>query len=159
MAKTALEVLADNLNRLREVEGNPRTQAEIGSKAGVDQKTVGRTLAASNATSVDKLDGFAKAFKVKPWHLLVPGLDPAALPGERPPPPSFSSKALEVAGLYDQIEPGQRHIIEAMAHALQRPVVTQSAEPQWSEPTRAPAVDRRKPAESTPARSSERRGP
>lgn len=80
MDSSPLNILAENLGRLKTVSGAPHTQAEIAEKAHVDQKTVGRTLAASNALSVDKLAGFAAAFKVKPWQLLVPNLDPSNPP-------------------------------------------------------------------------------
>lgn len=74
--QSLLKLLAKNLGRLSAAKGAPSTQTEIAKRAGVDQKTVSRTLAATNAPSVDKLKGFADAFKVRPWQLLVPDLDP-----------------------------------------------------------------------------------
>lgn len=73
-------VLAQNLAELKKLAGAPRTQAEIAERAGVDQKTVSRIENATNATSVDKLDGLADAFRVQPWQLLVDGLKHDALP-------------------------------------------------------------------------------
>jgi transcriptional regulator with XRE-family HTH domain len=73
------KTVAQNLRRLREAAGGP-SQAEIASKAGCDQTSVGRVMRAEMSPTADMLAGLAKAFGVAPWQLLVPDLNPKDLP-------------------------------------------------------------------------------
>lgn len=113
MKKTTVNVLAANLAALRERHGMPKSQAEIAAKSGVDQTTIGRSLRATNALSVDKLDGIAKAFGVQPWHLIAPELA-AHIEG-------LSPHALEVAMLYETPNPAKRAHLYATAQMLHNP--------------------------------------
>lgn len=48
------------------------SQAKLGKRAGFDQKTVSRILAATNAPTLDKVAGLARALRVHPWQMLAP---------------------------------------------------------------------------------------
>lgn len=113
MKKPTVTVLAANLAALRERPGMPSSQAEIAARSGVDQTTIGRALRATNALSVDKLDGVARAFGVKPWHLVAPGMA-AQIEG-------LSPMALEVALLYEDLGPTKRAHLYATAQMLHNP--------------------------------------
>lgn len=49
-------------------------------KLGLTQGTAQRVLEGSTSIGLEILQQLASAFHVKPWHLLVPGLDVEALP-------------------------------------------------------------------------------
>jgi hypothetical protein len=100
LRRTSAEVLAENIVLLRARPGMPKSQTSIAKKSGMDQTSVGRSL---HAIGIDKLDGLARAFSVKPWQLLTPGLG-TGLEG-------LSAKALEVALLFDSLSvPKQLHL-------------------------------------------------
>jgi transcriptional regulator with XRE-family HTH domain len=80
MDRTALETLAANLRALMGAREELRTQARVGAKAGMDQRTVGRILNREHAPTLPQLDGLARAFGLEPWQLLVPGFDPLDMP-------------------------------------------------------------------------------
>lgn len=85
------QVLSENLRALlsSDLEG-PRTIKEVANAsadirlAGEDMHLsngkVGRIYKGESGTSVDSLYGLARVFGLEPWQLLVPGLDPKALP-------------------------------------------------------------------------------
>jgi transcriptional regulator with XRE-family HTH domain len=112
LRKTSSEVLAVNIAALRQRPGMPKTQADIAiaTNGAMDQSTVGRTLRAKNAISIDKLDGLAPAFGVLPWQLLVPGLRTGA--------EGLSAKALEVAVLFDLLSVPKQQLLHATATVL-----------------------------------------
>jgi transcriptional regulator with XRE-family HTH domain len=113
MSKTSMETLAANLALLRKLPGMPGSQTAIAKRGGLDQTTVSRTLRAVNAISIDKLDGLAKAFSVKPWHLLSPGLS-AQVNG-------LSPKALALALAYEGLGQAKRAHLYATSVMLQNP--------------------------------------
>ncbi len=115
MSKSALSILSANLNALKSARV-PLSQKEIATKAGVDQTTVGRTLNATNAPSVDKLDGLAKAFGVQAWQLLVPEFDPA-----RPPVLAGSNqdrRVDELIEIWAALPEPRRRVVLALADQL-----------------------------------------
>lgn len=59
---------------------NPVGQAQLKRMSGVDQRYIGRILAAESSITVDTLEKIAKAFDLQAWQLLVPGLDPGNPP-------------------------------------------------------------------------------
>ncbi len=111
MLRSSAHVLAENIKRLRNTAGKPRTQEEIGQAAGIDQSTVGRILAARNNTQVDKLDALAEAFSCQPYELLMPGFDPNG-PFEVP---TLSAAAAELAVAYDSLPNEKRALLMAIA--------------------------------------------
>ena len=110
MRESSLAVLAVNLAALRDRPGMPKSQADIAKKAGLDQTTVSRTLRASNAISIDKLDGLAEAFGMQSWQLLVPGLA-TGIEG-------LSPKALEVALLFESLSAPKQQLLHSTAKVL-----------------------------------------
>lgn len=80
MPSKALRVLSENLERLIAAHPELNTQPKLAKEAKIDQKTVYRIVTKQNEPSLDKLEKLAKALGVEPWQLLVPGLQPAALP-------------------------------------------------------------------------------
>lgn len=124
MAKSSREILAANLAALRDAEPGKLSQAELGKRGSVDQTTAGRILQAKNAMRLDGLDTFAKGFRLSPWQLLVPDLDP-----KKPPQIAhFSARAVEVARLYDELPPAKQRLLYAQAQVLHNP----DAEPDLS---------------------------
>ena len=82
-AQRSRDVLKTNLNALmaspqhKPALGLPRQVVAIGK---VTNGTLGRVRNAENGTRLDTLDGIAETFGCEPWQLLVPGMDPAAMP-------------------------------------------------------------------------------
>lgn len=73
--KTSLkQTLAVNLQWLMDSMPELGSQAKVGAKAKIDQKTVSRILNATNATTLDKLEALAGALQVEPWQLIAPRL-------------------------------------------------------------------------------------
>lgn len=81
MKTTALTTLSANLESLRSMHPVLRTQAAIGKKASIDQRTVGRIMNGENQPRLDQLDSLAAAFGVKPWQLIQPDLKVMPAPG------------------------------------------------------------------------------
>lgn len=76
MSADALASLSASLRALMESSPDLRSQAAVGKRAGMDQRTVGRILNREHEPTIGQLDRLAKAFGLAPWQLLVPGLDP-----------------------------------------------------------------------------------
>ena len=75
MQKTSLkQTLALNVQSLMERKPELSSQAKVGAKAKIDQKTVSRILNATHATTLDKLEALAAAMHVEPWQLIAPKL-------------------------------------------------------------------------------------
>jgi DNA-binding phage protein len=72
--------LAANLAALMAATEDLRTQAAVGKRAGVDQRTVGRILNREHSPNLLQIQKLAAAFGLQPWQLLVPHLDPANPP-------------------------------------------------------------------------------
>lgn len=56
------------------------SDAQLGKKAGIDQKTVWRIRKKEQSPTLDKLTSLARCFGLEVWQLLIPGLDPANPP-------------------------------------------------------------------------------
>lgn len=81
MAEPIRKVLSENLLRLmRTGQSGEVSQAELGRRARVDQRNVGRIVSGDISTTVDTLGKLARAFDLDAWQLLVPGLDPSNPP-------------------------------------------------------------------------------
>lgn len=76
----ALQVLAQNLERLMAASALYGKQQAVAAKAKVDQKTVSRILHKTNEPSLDKLERIAAVFGLEPWQMLVPGLQAGMRP-------------------------------------------------------------------------------
>lgn len=74
------QILADNLRKLMKASKDLTSQADVGAKAGVNQRTVGRILNQEHFPTLDILEAIAGVFKLEPWQLLVPNLDPSNPP-------------------------------------------------------------------------------
>lgn len=69
-------VLATNLRRLMETHASLRSQPALAKRAGVDQKTISRVLAAENAPSITVVAKIARAFGLEAWMLLTRQFNP-----------------------------------------------------------------------------------
>lgn len=69
-------VLSANLKRLMAASEDLRTQAALGKKAKIDQRTVGRILNGEHSPQLKQIEAIAEAFDLLPWQILVPGIDP-----------------------------------------------------------------------------------
>ena len=69
-------VLSTNLRMLMEASLDMRSQAALGKKCGIDQRTVGRILNEEHSPQLKQIEALASAFGLLSWQLLVPGLDP-----------------------------------------------------------------------------------
>lgn len=76
----ALQVLAENLDRLMQVTPEFGTQPKVAAKAKIDQKTVWRITKKLNEPSTDKVERIAAVFGLEAWQLLVPDLQPSHPP-------------------------------------------------------------------------------
>lgn len=76
------QILAANLDRLKRTAPEYSSAKKIADASGgaLTNGTVGRIMAASHTTDLDKLEALARLFQLQPWQLLVDDLDP-----ERPP--------------------------------------------------------------------------
>lgn len=72
LAKSSRAILAENVGRIRQPK---ESEAALGKRLGISQRTTNRILDASYATKVDTLDKMAARLCLQPWQLLVPGLD------------------------------------------------------------------------------------
>lgn len=81
LSKTTTQlVLAANLKRLMADHPDLGTQAALSKRCRIAQSTVARILSANQAAQIDSLEALAKAFRLEPWQLLVPDLDPRQPP-------------------------------------------------------------------------------
>jgi transcriptional regulator with XRE-family HTH domain len=56
------------------------TPEELEEASGVSRSNIYRYLAQDNYPALDKIERIARAFRLQPWQLLVPGLDPTNPP-------------------------------------------------------------------------------
>lgn len=124
----------------------------VKARVGVGRGTAQRIKAQSAATQLDNLTIIAGKLGVPVWRLLLPDEEAASAQ-------PVSPQALEVARLFDQIDPAGQRIIMAMAHALQRPDAPPSDAPPWIEPKRSPGLDQQRPGGSAQARPFAKREP
>lgn len=73
-------VLARNVEALMNSREDRNSQPKVAERAGMAQSTVGRILRAEVWATLENIDGLAKAFRVQPWQLLTPNLDPQSMP-------------------------------------------------------------------------------
>lgn len=82
------EILARNLVALMKARPELSTFPKITAAGGPTNGTLDRIRRAESAAKVDELERLASVFKLEPWMLLVPDLDPADPPrlrtGARP---------------------------------------------------------------------------
>ncbi len=76
----ALEVLARNLVALRDSHAELTSQATIGEKAKVDQRTVGRIINKEHEPTIAVVDRLARAFGLSAWQLLADPFSPTNAP-------------------------------------------------------------------------------
>lgn len=50
------------------------SQAKLGGRAKIDQRTVGRILNSEHMPTLDKISALAEAYGIEAWQLLAPGL-------------------------------------------------------------------------------------
>lgn len=67
-------ILANNLKVLKGYYGI--STLKMAKKCGVGNGTIGRALLGQGALDLDSITSIAVAFKLEPWQLLVPNLDP-----------------------------------------------------------------------------------
>lgn len=101
----------------RNVKAFMRARPEIGSQplleraTGIPARTIGRILNGEQFATIEKLEELARGLRCEPWQLLVPDLDPAALPERRP-----------------QLTPFEQGVLSVFKHALEAAADAQSAE-------------------------------
>jgi transcriptional regulator with XRE-family HTH domain len=95
MPTTAREALAANLQWVQE-NTELDSQAKIGARAKIDQKTVGRYMNGSHAATLDSVQKLADVLKIEPWQMLAPSfgeglhtikgksIEPVTRPGAKP---------------------------------------------------------------------------
>jgi len=69
-------ILSTNVKALMLASEDLRTQAALGKRSGIDQRTVGRILNEEHSPQLKQIDAIASAFGLLPWQILIPGLDP-----------------------------------------------------------------------------------
>lgn len=88
-------VLSDNIKKLMEASADLNTQAALGRRCGIDQRTVVRIINLEHSPTLEKIEAIATAYGLLPWQILVPGLDPKN-------PPVCELTQVE-KGLYDKL--------------------------------------------------------
>lgn len=68
-------VLAENFKRLMEARRFVSLK-EVTARNGGTNGTLDRIRRGASAATIDSIEQLAKALRVEPWHLLVPGFDP-----------------------------------------------------------------------------------
>jgi hypothetical protein len=85
MGGDSKKTLADNVAAIIRHRDQLAPDAKVGvskvMRLGFANGTAQRILGAGTSIGLDILTDLADKLGVKPWHLLVPGLNPAALPG------------------------------------------------------------------------------
>jgi hypothetical protein len=76
------EVLSTNLRALMQARPDLGTIKKVAtaSKSNLSNGKIGRIYAASHTTDIDTLQALSSVFGVEPWQLLVPDMNPLALP-------------------------------------------------------------------------------
>jgi transcriptional regulator with XRE-family HTH domain len=69
-------ILSTNLKALMQASEDLRSQAALGKRCGIDQRTVGRILNEEHSPQLKQIEAIAQAFGLFSWQLLVPDLDP-----------------------------------------------------------------------------------
>lgn len=77
---TLRDILAANLRRLIAKDSDSVRAWALARE--LDVRLIDRLSKGQHAVTLDKLDEIAAACGLKPWHLLVEGLDPAAPPDQ-----------------------------------------------------------------------------
>lgn len=120
--KTLKELLSDNMSRLMGDGPGKTSQAEVGRRSGIPQRTVGRIKNGEGAVTLVKLEKLATGFRLKPWQLLVEDIQPEKPPSlghaEALPP---DQRALLDA--YVKVSPESRMAVQNFLHAISRRVV------------------------------------
>jgi hypothetical protein len=83
---TSRDILAENLRRFREADGDPSVRAWALRK-GLDVKLIERLTKNSHSVTLDKLEEVAAACGLQAWQMLIPGIDP-----ENPPQGNITAK-------------------------------------------------------------------
>ena len=79
--------IAENIKTLMLCTPALETQEKLSKKTGIGQATLSRTLNAATWPSSKIIEKIAKAFRIEPWQLLVPGFQPrSSAPGAEIPP-------------------------------------------------------------------------
>lgn len=102
MRTDAARVLAANVATLMAASVDLHSQAALGRRARIDQRTVGRILHCEHSPTLKQLDAIAHAFGLLPWQLLVPQLQPES-------PPTISPSPAE-RELFDRLRTAARQI-------------------------------------------------
>lgn len=69
-------IIAINIKALMDITPALDTQEKLSKKTGIGQATISRTINAITAPNSNLIEKVAKAFRVEPWQLLVPGMNP-----------------------------------------------------------------------------------
>lgn len=94
--RSAKAVLSDNLKRLMDRPGQELTQAEVGKRGSIPQRTVGRIKNGEVEATLGNLQALGKAFGLQAWQLLVPDLDPSN-------PPMLRAMTDQERALYERL--------------------------------------------------------
>ena len=84
MGKNLKIVVAENVRTLLGLRPDDRGATAALIKLKISNGDATRTLKGQTSIGLDKLAELAKALKVEPWQLLVPGLDPTRMPALEP---------------------------------------------------------------------------
>lgn len=137
-------VLASNLNRLMAATFSLDSNTKMVKRSKLGLGTIGRVRNAEVDATVDTLDKLAEAFGVQPWQLLAPPdiTQPpqaelpliAFQPAPAPTGPQPSSKAQELAVLFDLLagrdgKIDQAEVFTAAVEAISRTVTGRHAPP------------------------------
>ena len=73
-------IVAENLRALMAAHADLDTLEKITARGGGSNGTLDRMRRGASSCRLDALADVAKVFRLEPWHLLVPRLDPLILP-------------------------------------------------------------------------------
>lgn len=78
-------ILGRNMRRLMLESEDYKTPTALGRAAKVGRKTVERMMAGTNAATIDSIEAVALVLQVRPWQMLVDGMNARDLPQLRRP--------------------------------------------------------------------------
>jgi|GEM_PF-5715651 len=98
--------IAENVRTLMAYTPALETQEKLSKKTGIGQATLSRTLNAATWPNAKLIEKVAKAFRVEPWQLLVPGFQPRSTATDAEIPPNERVLLDQIAALRSVLDRG-----------------------------------------------------
>jgi len=154
--RTAAETLWANIVALMVSRWGKENLNQLAREAGIGTATAARLKSKATNTRVGTIEAIArKAFKIEPWQLLVPGLDPDRLPGVPKKPSREDLEAVQrLVQAHHAVTPEQRALFlqetEEGQSLMEHYPATKMDASKWSAKDKAVSELRPEPPERNP---------